>query len=101
MLDQKQGDAGVGEAAQNAAEQHLVGSHQTGGWLIEQQYVGAGGERARNLDQPTINVREFAGGRAKWSLVADQSQQSLRVLARRAARGRDQWAAQPASALRQ
>ena len=56
VLDQDHGEAGIGELAQNGAERGLVGAHQAGGRLVEQQHGGGCCQRAGDLDQATIDM---------------------------------------------
>ena len=45
----------------SCAERGLVGAHQAGRRLVEQQHAGARGERAGDLHQPPVDMRQVAG----------------------------------------
>ena len=69
-------------------ERVLVGAHQAGGGLVEQQHARTHGERARDLDQAAIDMRQVAGRRRQRSVIADEGEQRLGgvAIARRCAR---------------
>ena len=62
VLDQDDGDAEIGDAPDEPAEGVLVGTHQAGGGLVEQQHAWTHRQRARDLDQAAIDVREIPAG---------------------------------------
>ena len=75
MLDEHDADAGVGNFAQQVAETRLVVVRQAGGGLVQQQHVGLGGERTRDLDQSPVDVRQIAGPRVRGAGVAAEFEQ--------------------------
>ena len=48
----------VGDAPDQLAQRDLVGAHQAGRRLVEQQHARARRQRARDLDQPPIDMRQ-------------------------------------------
>ena len=82
VLDQDHGDADIGDLAQQRAETVLVGPHQAGGGLIEQQHVGARGERTRDLDQPAVDMRKIARDGRERSGISDEGKQRFGGIAR-------------------
>ena len=77
VLDQDDGEAGVGEPAQDRAQRGLVGAHQAGGGLVEQQHGGCGCERAGDLHQAPVDVSKLARGHVQRSGVADEGEEPL------------------------
>ena len=74
-----------------ALERGLVGAHQAGGRLVEQQHRGARGERAGDLDQAAVDVRQ---GRPRARRARPRSRRTR--AGPRQARGRSVAAARPA-----
>jgi hypothetical protein len=58
------------------AEAVLSARIQAGSRLVEQQRAACG-ERARDFDQPAIDMRQAARGRRNGAVIADESQQRL------------------------
>ena len=57
------------------AERSLVRAHQAGRRLVEQQHLRTRGERARDLDQAAVDMRQVARGRRDGAVIADEGQQ--------------------------
>ena len=49
--------------SQQRGQPLLVLARQAGGGLVEQQHLGVGGQRARDLDQAPVDVRQVGGAR--------------------------------------
>ncbi len=89
------------DAAQQPAQGDLVGAHQPGGRLIEQQHARTHRERARDLDQAAVDMRQVAGRRRQRALIADKGEQRLRrPRSLRLVAEPDEHAAEPAAAQR-
>ena len=84
----------VGDAAQQARELRLVFARQSGRWLVEQQHRRLRRQRARDLDQALVDVRQVGGARIE---VAARSRRTPRSASSRAARGDRQVLAPPSS----
>ena len=76
VLDQKHGDSGVGDPAQHGGERDLVGAHEAGGGLVEQQHLGPRRQRAGDLDEATVDVREILRRRVDGAMVADEREEA-------------------------
>ena len=63
--------------AQQHAQRDLVGAHQSGGRLVEQQHARPHGQRAGDLDQAAVDMRQVAGRRRQRAVVADEGKQPL------------------------
>ena len=61
-LDQNDRDADGGKLAEHLVDQRRVHGVESGGRFVERQYGGAHGKRARDLDEPLVNVRERPAG---------------------------------------
>ena len=95
VLDQNDRDAEIGDAADQLAQRHLVGAHQAGGGLVEQQHARARRERARDLDQPPVDMRQAVRRRRQRAVIADERQQRFGDGAIRGARGAPERIAEP------
>ena len=71
-------DAEVGDLAQQLAEIVLIGPHQARGGLVEQQHIGTGRERASDLDESPVDMRQVGRRRRERSGIANESKQRLR-----------------------
>ena len=77
MLHQDDGQAEIGDAADETAQRILVGAHQPGRGLVEQQHLWAHGERAGDLDQPAVDMRQVAGQCRERAVIAREREQRL------------------------
>ena len=77
-------DAGIGDPPQQLGEHRLVGVIQPRRGLVEHQDAGTQRERARDLQQALVDVREVAGEPLHAARVADVAQQRARLLRLRA-----------------
>ena len=48
-----------------------------GGRFVERQHGGTYGKRARDLDQPLVDVRECPGGHVDRAAIADEGEQAF------------------------
>ena len=70
----------MGEASKQAGQLDRIRVVEASRRLIEQKHGGRGGERACDLDQPPIHVRQRGRKPVVRSKVADQGQQRTREL---------------------
>ena len=75
VLDQNHRDAELGDAAKKLAERVLVRAHQASGGLIEQQHARPHGQRAGDLDEAAIDMRQVCGRRRQRTVVTDKGKQ--------------------------
>jgi hypothetical protein len=61
VFDEQDADAFVTQPTQQIAERLFFEEAQTGGWFVEQQQAGIGGQRTRDFDQPLFAERQTAG----------------------------------------
>ena len=64
--------------ANQPAQRILVAAHQARGRLIEQQHAWTHGERACDLDQAAVDMRQVAGRRGERTVIAHERQQRFR-----------------------
>ena len=77
VLDQHDRDAESGEPAQQRAQARLVIGAEPCGGLVEQQDLWAGRERAGDLDQALVDVRQVVGRAFERIGIADEVEQAL------------------------
>ena len=77
MLDQNDRDADGGKLAEHLVDQRGVRGVEPGGRFVERQYGGTYGKRARDLDQPLVDVRERPGGHVDRTAIADEGEQAF------------------------
>ena len=71
----------------SALERGLVGAHQAGGRLVEQQHLRPRRQRAGDLDQAPVDMRQIAGAACRARRDSRRRRAAPRRCARRSARG--------------
>src|SRR5262249_15953974 len=77
VLDQDDGEVEIGdEAAQQPHERACLALGHAGGRLVQQQELGLGGQRARQLEPPAVTIRKVARDDIRVGLKANAVEQA-------------------------
>jgi hypothetical protein len=96
VLDEHHRHAALGDAAEECGERALVVAREARRRLVEQQYRRRGRERARDLDQAPVDVRQVGRAAREVAAVADVGRERSRPRDRLGARRRERRAEAPA-----
>ena len=66
-----------GKRAEHLVDQRSVCGVEARGRFVKRQHGGAHGKRARDLDQPLVDVRERPGGHIDRAAIADESEEAF------------------------
>ena len=77
MLDKNNADAGLAQGPDKPSQRIDLLGNQTGCRFVEQQYTRLDGQRAGDLQQSPVSVRETAGGDRHMVTQPDKLDQRL------------------------